>query len=210
MVPVEPWIKYFSILIRSAHAAIYPIHGDFYELPRYPVLAYRSPSDTRTRVWVFIGNTLGNLVDELRFFADLDACARPGDFALVHVQVVWAPAQDLDEVRRADPVIRKGIPELLARWLTGPVHRHCRGLGSVSASVDVTNRCPIPGSYELQFIGNVTMQDGSKRRFMLGRGRRYDAKMFAAALSDLGWKPLSVLPFGPEPPRCALLLLRRT
>ncbi len=195
--------------LANMRVSICPIHGDFYDLPRYPVLTYRPAHERRHRVWMFVGNTLGNLVDEPRFFGDLGVCARPGDFAMVHVQLVWAPAQDIEAVRKSDPNLNRSTSPLLHKWLTGPLQRHCRGLSDISVTVDVSNRCAIPGSYEIRFIGSANMHDKSKRSFVLLRSRRYDSKLFADALSDLGWEFVADMPFGPSPPRCSLLLLRR-
>lgn len=199
----------FRYAADSLHIPIYPIHGDFYELPRYPVLAYRAPHDRRARIWTFIGNTFGNLSDESEFFLDLHACARAGDFAVVHVQTTWAPASDLAAVRAADPASGKAITGIVERWLSGPIRRHCRGLRDLSMSSEVTSRCQISGSYEWQVTATVTLHDGEQRRYVACRFRRYDVGELSGALRDVGWETVETWPFGPEPQRCALLLLRR-
>jgi len=195
--------------LTAARISIYPVHGDFYGLPRYPVLTYRPPGDHRARLWALIGHTFGNLADEPEFFGDLAAVARSGDFALLDCQLAWAPASDLAAVRAADPIFSRQLPPSVERWLTGPVRRHCQGNAGVKLEVEASNRCRIPGSYELNFIATATLPDGGSRRFLACRGKRYDLPQLGEALREVGWEPVRVLPFGPEPQRCALLLLRR-
>lgn len=195
--------------LASSRVPVYPIHGDFYDLPRYPVLAYRPPTDKRSRVWVFVGNTLGNLANEVHFFQDLQAVGRSGDFAVVHVQTAWASASNLDEVRAADPALSRSLSPLAERWLVGPVLRHCRGARSVTVTTEPMNHCAVPGSYEIQVYGTVHLDDGAARRYMLARIRRYDAGQLAAALAGVGWELVGDFPFGPLPHRCSVLLLRR-
>lgn len=188
---------------------IYPIHGDFYHLPSYEVLTYRAPRDQRVRVWTLLGHTVGNLLDEARYLADLHACARPGDFALFDVQTTFAPAADLAAVQAADPALQAEPPRLVQQWLTGPLRRHCRPLRELHLRVEVSNRCPVPGSYQLQFIGTVTDPAGVTKRFELARGKRYDLAELSRALSALSWDTVDVAAYGPMPQHCARILVRR-
>lgn len=188
---------------------VFPIHGDLYELPRHPSFAHRASHDQRCRIWTFIGNTFANLTDEHRFVSDLGACAKPGDYAVIDVDVTWAPAEDLAAVRAADPVYSRAFPPSVERWLTGPVRRHCRGVKDVTIVAEPNNRLPVPGSYQNNFVGVVQMQDGSSRRYTLLRSKRYDPEALAHALGELGWERTEVWRFGPDPGRHALLLLRR-
>lgn len=223
LLPAQPELRLYLLdishaLIHTAyqHAtnelpgiAVIPLHGDLYQLPQYPSFAHRAPHDLRTRIWTFIGNTFSNLTDELAFMTDLASCARPGDFAVIDVDIAWAPAADLAAVRAADPVCNRPLGTIADRWLTGPIRRHCRGVREVNVTSEPTNRCPVPGSYQHNFVAAVRLQDGSERRYTVMRSKRYDPELLAQTIDDLGWEQIQILRFGPGVDRHALLVFRR-
>lgn len=185
---------------------VFPIHGNFLDLGR--ILPLQQQERERRRLWTMFGNTLGNLAHEPSFLRDVGACARPGDFLLLDVQLGWASAQDLAAVRKQDPALTRPVPTVDARWLTGPAKRHCRGFRKVRLELSVTNRCPLPGSYELNFTAHVDSIEGA-RQFDVFRARRYDLDLLCRELKDLGWLPLKTAKYGPAPQHMALLLLER-
>lgn len=185
---------------------VFPIHGNFLDLGR--VLPLQQPARERRRLWTMFGNTLGNLAHEPTFLRDVGACARRGDLLLIDVQLAWAPAHDLAAVRKNDPALLHPVPAVDTRWLTGPVRRHCRGCRKVRLQLSVTNRCPMPGSYELNFTAYVDSSEGS-RQFDVFRARRYDLEQLGGELKDLGWLPRRSAKYGPKPQHMALLLLER-
>lgn len=195
--------------LNSLSVLVLPVHGDFHGLTRYPVIAYRAPNDHRRRIWTLLGGTVGNLRDEVHFFRDLASISRPGDWALIDLQLVQAPADQLKEVRAKDSALNNPMPALWETWISGPLRRHCHGLASIKMRADVTNRCIIPGSYELHFMADVVLYDGTKRSYLAHRVKRYDATEFAAALDETGWAKVLSIPYGPQPARCAAVLLRR-
>lgn len=186
---------------------VFPVHGNFLDLRSIIPLAYRATE--RPRLWTMIGNTFGNLTHEPHFLADLAACARPGDLLLLDVQLVWADARDLDAIRTVDPAFVRGIPDEMQTWLAGPVYRHCRTAQSVKLTAELTNRCPMPGSYQLNFIANVRLSSGVTLNHHLFLVRRYDLEMLAAELRDLGWRTMLTAYYGPEPAHMGCLLLER-
>lgn len=200
--------KQASIVLRG-RAPIFPIHGNFLALRSVIPLAYRT--EDRRRLWTMIGNTFGNLDHEPRFLADLTACSRTGDLLLLDVQLAYAPAWDLAAIRAGDPVMAGNVPAPVERWLTGPVRRHCRNAADVSLGVEVSLRCPLPGSYQLNFIASATPDSGPAVRHHLFLARRYTLEALGAELADLGWRPLFSAAYGPgKPQHAGCLLLERT
>lgn len=195
--------------LRAPRVPVWPIHGNFNELPRLWQLHTQPVGAERRRLWMLLGTSLGNLTHEPTWLGDLHACARPGDLLLLDFQLARAPAEDLAAVRAADLALQQPLPELPTRWLTGLLRRHCRGAGDISLKAEVTNRCAIAGSYELQFYATIRLTNGDVRRFLIFRARRYDLAELQAAGRDMGWRPVLAERFGPAPPTQGVLLLER-
>ncbi len=200
--------KHAASLLAASRVPVFPVHGNFYEVSRIVPLHYQPPGSTRRRLWTMFGNTFGNLPHEPSLLADLYACTSRGDMLLLDVQLVWAPAEDMEAVRAADPALRRPLPERIVQWLSGPLLRHCRGVRSVRLSVDSNHHCPLPGSYELVIWADVRLERES-RRFAAWRIRRYDLHKLAATLGELGWRKVLSHSYGPEPKRMGVMLCER-
>ncbi len=200
---VEGWKRVAAAL---PGVPVFPIHGNFLDLRSAIALSHRT--DDRRRCWTMIGNTFGNLDYEPRFLADLAACSRRGDLLLLDVDLAWAPADDVAAIRAADPALCNDLPQHAVRWLTGLLWRHCRGAQRVRLEVEMSTRCPLPGSYQLSFIGHVVLPGEQAVRHQLFLARRYTLVRLAAELGDLGWKPLQSTTYGPNRQKGCLLLER--
>lgn len=186
------------------------IHANFHDLSRLAVLHGSGSPGTR-RVYAMLGGTVANLENEVRFFRDLAGWARQGDFLLVDCQIVAAPANRPELVRAADPPLAHGPSKTHIEWLTGPIRRHCRNFSDVKLSMELTTACPVPGSYELDCMADVSLRGGERRRFLIWRGKRYDPPALADCLRGLGWEPVQTIAYGPAKEKtAALLLLRRS
>lgn len=187
--------------------AVFPVHGNFLDLRRILALQLQ-PGQERRRLWTMFGNTFGSLSHEPDFVRDVSSCARTGDFLLLDVQLIHASAQDLDSVRKLDPALQHEPAEVALRWLSGPIYRHCRGVQDVEIQVGVTNLCPMPGSYELQFTAKVT-SNHADREFGVFRSRRYDLGLLSQKMEDLGWSKKLALKYGRGDAMAVLLAERK-
>ena len=188
---------------------VFALAGDFYDLRSIPVMSYRSAaSSVRQRLYTMIGGTASNLADEAGWFRELAACAAPGDLLLLDVRVARAAAGDVAAIYSAEPSLQTGPPSSHEAWLSGPILRHCRGAQDVTFRIELVAHNKVPGSYELDWIAVVRMADGTKREFLMLRGKSYDPKQLAEFLRPLGWGLKEVALYCPESPQ-ALLLMQR-
>ena len=189
-------------------APVFPIHGNFHDLRSVIALAVRT--EERRRLWCMIGNTFGNLDHEPRFLTDLTACTRSGDLLLLDLQLTWADADDRTAILAADPIFQKKLPEPLVHWLSGPLHRHCRGARHIKLDVELSLRCPLPGSYQVTIWATVEQASGGIARHQIFLNRRHTLPLLAAELRDMGWRTVRQFTYGPDEPqhRGGLLLER--
>ena len=199
-------------MLEPRGVVIRTLHADFHHLPRYPQLHYDPPgAPRRRRVFLLLGNTLANLDNEMRFFAQLHSCTAPGDLVLVDCQLCYAPADRPDEIHRMDPPIRDGSPSREhVNWLSGLFYRYRRDAAQVAIRTELGPASTVPGSYEAEAVALVTDYDGRTHRFSAWRVRRYDPERLSQAFARLGWATELLLRYGPEGREVsAVLLLRR-
>lgn len=182
------------------------LHGDFRHLGRYPVLL-PAAAPQRRRCYVLLGGTLANVDSETMFIRDCLSVAAPGDLAILDFQLRYADPADEAAVRAADPVLRKGIPELHKHWFTGPLVRYGKNIDSINVGVDLILECIVPGSYELDVYAD-TVRGSATERCHLSRVRRYDEALLMATFERHGWKVELVRKYGPGD-KLAGALLRR-
>ena len=189
---------------------VYAVHGNFHDLPRFP----RGPlkSKPTSRLYTMMGYTMVNLHDEIRFFRDTLSSCESGDLFLADTLIAYAPPENPDEIQRLDPALKAGEVRLShAAWLGGPIRRYCAGAVDVKFSLELDTRCPVPGSYGLDFIATVKMAGGKPdRRFLMWKTRRYDPQKLADTLDAVGWEPKQILIYGPDGTKnLAALLFRK-
>lgn len=202
--------RHAADLLERRGVAVFGLVGNFLELRRVPVMAYRAPGSERRRVYTLLGVTIANLNDELRWFRELTACAQSGDMLVLDVQVARAPAGDEAAIREAEPALRDGPPATHFEWLSGPILRYTRGAEAVRFRIDLHPFGAVPGSYELDWVAEVQLRGGGSREFMVLRGRRYDPEKLAGFVKSLGWESELVVRYGAGKAKTmAILLLRR-
>ena len=101
------------------------IQGNFHQLPRYMQLHYTPARSHRRRVYVLVGNTIGNIEHEPQFFQNAFAGAAPGDILIFDADHAFTNTGDPADIWRSIPP-QKPIPEGHQRWLAGPIERYCK------------------------------------------------------------------------------------
>ena len=88
--------------------------------------------------------------------------------------------------------------------------RYGRGVRDVTLEHDLCTECVVPGSYEINLVAHVELVTGQKKRFIVGRFKRYDPTRLGESLRARGWSVESVRLYGgPTGKGAALMLLRR-
>lgn len=185
---------------------ILAIHGNFHELTRY----HRLVSQDHSRlVFTFLGSTLANLADELRFFRELHLSTAPGDFAVIDFQLTATSDRSPKAIRDAEPVLVAGAPSpTMATWMQGPLQRYNRAARSIKVRTGLTTACPVPGSYQIDCIADCELDGGDIRQVQLWRSKRYDVDLLAEAMANLGWQSVMIRKYGIEA-NIAVMVLKR-
>jgi len=194
---------------RLPQLTTYTVHGNFLDLPRLPMLV--GASRGRRRLHMMLGYTLVNLNDELRYFRDTLSCCAPGDLFLCDVSIAQFPATDREQIRSKDPGVQGRFTPAYENWLSGIIHRYCRGSDEVKLTKELAPLGGVPGSYGFDAIATVKMRDRQPdRRFLMWRIRRYEPKLLTDCLAELGWKLVERLDYGRgDKKTMALLLLQK-
>ncbi len=186
------------------------IQGNFHHLARYTQLHYTPARSHRRRIYTMFGGTLGNLDNESQFFRSALVAAAPGDLLVLDISFAFVSPDNPAEVWRSDPALARPIPPAHERWLGGPLWRYCVGVTDIKFSYQLDTDRPIPGSYGLQFIAEVSATGNTTRRFCMWNVRRYSLPELAHCLKKIGWDVVGQYPFGKAGgPAAALLVFKR-
>lgn len=189
---------------------VFAIHGSFYDIAKNPPLYMHPTSIRRMRAFLLMGSTLGNIENEPRFFRDLAECAQTGDLVVLDCQTVRAPADQPEQIRQMDPPVKaKRAPDAHTNFLSGPLHRHCRGVRSIRLRTELSTHCPVSGSYAVQHWADVEREDEPERHFMVWQNKRYDLTKLSECLQSLGWNTVQTWRYGPENQAAVLLLQKQ-
>ena len=186
------------------------IQGNFHHLSRYAQLHYTPARSHRRRVYVMLGNTIGNLEHEPHFFQSAFSGAAPGDLLLFDVDYAFATSGDPDEIRSKEPAFRGPVRDEHQRWLGGPIKRYCQDAQSVDFDIRLDTNRPLTGSYGLQFVATVNFPGKRTKEFCMYEVRRYEPNGIVRCLRGLGWDNVGVFPFtGSESRPRGLLMFRK-
>lgn len=186
------------------------IQGNFHHLPRYTQLHYTPARSHRRRIYVMLGNTIGNIEHEPQFFQSAFSGAAPGDLLLFDVDYAFATSGDPEEIRSKDPALQKPVPDGHQRWLGGPIKRYCQDSQRVDFSFRLDTNRPLAGSYGLQFIATVHLPGKLSKEFCMHQVRRYDPQGLVRCLRGFGWESIGVFPFtGTESRPRGVLVFRK-
>ena len=171
------------------------IQGNFHHLPRYMQLHYTPARSHRRRVYVMLGNTLGNIEHEAQFFHNAFSGAAPGDLLLFDVDYAFATSGEPDEIRRKDPAFHGPVREEYARWLEGPIKRYCHDAQHIEFTLRLDTDRPLVGSYGLQFMAKISLPGMRHKTFCMFQVRRYTPEGLVRCLQKLDWEPVGQMPF---------------
>jgi transcriptional regulator with XRE-family HTH domain len=184
-------------------ARVAAIQGNFHHLPRYTQLLYTSPRPQRRRLVCMLGVTFGNLENEILFVRNSLHGFSAGDMLLFDVPLVFAPADQPEEIRRRDPWLadRAKVPwqARVVEFLTGPLRRYGRDVRDIELRADLgTGWCPVPGSYAVEIEAVVKGEHGQRRRFTLFHIKRHDPIQLIQTMKGLGWDPIDGWRYGED------------
>ena len=186
------------------------IQGNFHHLPRYTQLHYTPARSHRKRIYVMLGNTIGNIEHEPQFFQSAFSGAAPGDLLLFDVDYAFETSGDPDEIQKKDPALQGPVPDGHQRWLGGPIKRYCQDAQSVEFHFRLDTNRPLAGSYGLQFIATVKLPGKRTKEFCMAQVRRYEPGGLIRCLRGFGWDNVGVFPFtGSESRPRGLLMFRK-
>lgn len=195
---------------QNRHIDTLALHGDFHKLTLYEPMQAGPNARNRRRLYTFLGYTVSNLDSEIRFFESLAACSAPGDLCLIDLQTAFASPDKPSEIKAKDPSLQGNPPRAYSDWMTGPIRRYGRGIREVNLEFDLGTECVVPGSYEINLVAKVELVTGQRKRFVVGRVKRYDPTRLGETLRTRGWSVESVRMYGgPSSKGAALMLLRR-
>lgn len=177
------------------------IQGNFHHLPRYLQLHYSPAQSHRRRVYLMLGDTIGNISNEPQFFRNAFSGAAPGDLLIFDVASAFTDSKDPAEIERADPVFHKPVPDAHQRWLGGPIMRYCQDAQGVSFSFRVDANRPLEGSYGIQFIAKVALPGNRTKEFIMHELRRYNSDRLIQYIRSLGWSHVGLLPYSETRPK---------
>lgn len=192
---------------------ILTIEGDFNRLPSFLHLFGGRETGPRRRVACMFGYTFTNLGNEVLFVRNGLVGLQPGDFLVLDVTRVYAPAERPDEVRAKDPALIGQRPtefqHKVDAFLTGPIRRHLSEPAEITITpvLDATS-CPVPGSYAIDHRVRVRAPGRPERFFTVGHAKRYDTSKLADSMRQEGWDLLAEFPYGEAIP-CAVMLFQR-
>lgn len=207
---VQVAYRHASEALERRGVATFALVGNFLELRKIPVMAFRPSGSARRRLYTMFGCTAQNLEDEIGYLRQLHACAAPGDLVALDLRLARAPAGDAAAIRAMEPVLTEGPPESMHAWLGGPIKRHCEGFQSIRFRAELVPRGAVAGSYEIDLMADVLLRTGEQRTFCMLRGKSYEPEALTAAMSLIGWTRVGLWHYGiAQKPNHLLMLLRR-
>ena len=183
------------------------IQGNFHHLPRYMQLHYSPAQSHRRRVYVMLGDTIGNLDNERQFFRNAFSGAAPGDLMIFDAVSSFTDSKDPEEIKRRDPVFHKPVP--YQNWLSGPIWRYCQEVQSVEFSFGLDVNRPFEGSYGIQLLATVGLPGMRTKEFCMYEIRRYNQESLIQCMRSLGWAHVGLLPFSETRPKAVFIFQKQ-
>ena len=182
---------------------VFALQGDITHLREHRQLAYRG-TNVPVLVTMF-GKTFANLPNEGTFLDGLGVFQQSTVFVL---DINLARGRTEAEIRKNDEALIRGVPESYNEFLAGPLARYLRGYKSATLSYELS-RLSLRGAYSLDCWADVTMFDGSKRRFRVAQFKRYSVETLLPLFARHGWKHIATHGYKGMEQKAALLVFER-
>ena len=168
----------------SAQKELWALLADLEELTLHADLLFRPE---RQRLVLLLGDTLGELEDELRFLRYGLAGCTAGDLLALEVPLAIAGSEAAITSRQGDAANQ--FLDEAQEWLTAALAPHVLARPSEWAlRLDTQER--IPGCYAWCVLATVNTDPGP-RTIEVYRRRHYDPARLATCLRALGWDPVA-------------------
>jgi len=189
---------------RRRGVAVFAMQGNFYNLPRFTQLHYRSAFSRRRRVLTMLGLTMCNLQDETAFFKQSLMSFATGD--LLVLDFIEAAPKPWS---KNDSAVNRPVPEEQREFLGGPIWRYCREVTDVSFRYELGTSLVVPDSYAIYANATVRSKDGSEKVLTMFKSKRYDPEKLEAALKSVGWDLVESFRYPHTVQQCAHIMLLR-
>lgn len=204
-------VSYPEILstVSRFNLPVFPILGDFRKTSCFRKV-FKVQGHSRRRLITMLGHTISNLTDDLAYFQKVLSVVPEGDLLLLDFRLGYAPSNDREAIRRADPAFVKGPKTRLQRarnrFLLGPVFRYGPRDARVVLRPALVLNTGMPGSYRVEF--RAFIKQARRRRWCsVYFSRRYEPEPLLEAIANEGWYPIEVWRYGSSKTRCLLALL---
>lgn len=182
---------------------VFALQGDITHLRDHRQLAYRGTNDVLVTMF---GKTFANLPNESTFLDGLGVFQQGTVFVL---DVNLSRGKTDSEIRKNDEALVRGVPDGYMEFLAGPLARYLRGYKSAVLRYELS-RLSLRGAYSLDCWADVTMFDGSTRRFRVAQFKRYSLETLIALFARHGWKHVATHGYKGMEHKAALLVFERS
>lgn len=172
---------------------IFTVQGTMHDFAEgnYTDLYQPQPLGSR-RLITMLGYTFGNLESELQFVRNSLAGFAKGDLLLLDINLVFAPADSPEQVKRKDPRLAhkhaSDWDDAYTKFLSNTISRYCEGVEKIEFIQELDNSaCTVPGSYCIAMRAKISTQDGRVRTFKLLHDKRHDIAKLVEAMESIGW-----------------------
>lgn len=176
---------YSRLVVDFPQSRVFALQGDITHLREHRQLANRG-SQVDVLVTMF-GKTFANLPNESSFLDGLGVFLEGTVFIL---DLNLARGTTEAEIRKSDEALIRGVPPSYGTFLKGPLARYLPGFKDAELKYELA-MLPLKGSYSLDCWADVTLFDGSRRRFRVAQFKRYNLSNLIALFESYGWKHLA-------------------
>lgn len=177
--------------------------SSFAHLPELTAVYADTGPRPRRRVFLLLGEALGDLEDERRFFQHHLQGAQPGDLLVVDFLHAVNPAE-------RDPLLVSGLSPHQESWLLGIGRRYWPERFHAELTLTLDRYAALPGGYAVEVRARAHGNNAEHKDFSLYRFKRYEPQSLIDTLRSCGWETLTTIPLEAARYRAAALVCRRS